>query len=159
MKQENNLQTGTLVKILCIGVVLLFYRASFAQSRAGLVLGDPTGFSFQQETSKTRALEGVLGWSASDLTLIGNYLFVEPQRFRMDSAQFDLYYGVGLRLISIDGGKNDGELSISPRAPLGTRYRFQGSRLEAFGELSLNMELTPETGFDIDGGLGLRYRF
>ena len=77
----------------------------------------------------------------------------------MDSAQFDLYYGVGLRLISIDGGKNDGELSISPRAPLGTRYRFQGSRLEAFGELSLNMELTPETGFDIDGGLGLRYRF
>jgi len=159
MKSDGELQAGTLVKIICVGVILFFYRSSFAQTSAGFILGDPTGFTVQHETSKTKAISGVVGWSSSDLTIVGNYLLTVPQGLKLESAQFDLYYGLGFRFISIDGGKHDGKISLSPRVPGGIRYRFQGSQLETFAELSLNMELTPDTGFDLDGGLGLRYRF
>ncbi|MCE3009692.1 MAG: hypothetical protein LW875_03670 [Proteobacteria bacterium] len=153
------LQTDTIVKIACVVVILIFNQSSFAQTSAGISLGSPTGFSVLQETSKTRALEGVVGWSASDLTIIGNYLVVDPQKFRLGGASSDFYYGFGLRLSSIDGGKNDGQVSISPRFPIGIKHRFSESRFEVFGELSININLSPGTGLDLDVGLGVRYRF
>ena len=45
------------------------------------------------------------------------------------------------------------------QAPLGLSYKISNPNLEFFGELALAFDIAPETNLDLEGGLGIRYRF
>jgi hypothetical protein len=45
------------------------------------------------------------------------------------------------------------------RIPLGAEYRLEGGSLGAFAELVPIMNLTPDTEFDLEGGIGIHFYF
>lgn len=145
-------------------VVASFGFLSFAQAdtAVGVVIGDPTGISARFGLDAEHSFEGALAYSSSDYEGIhvhGTYLWDKARVFKTEADPLYLYYGLGLRLISISKGKYDGDLSVAPRAPLGLRYIFENPDVEIFAELALSLDLTPTTDVDLDGGLGVRIRF
>lgn len=140
---------------------LLFFASAvaFAEMSAGFMIGDPTAFSGRISTSETQFYDAAIGWSSSEFHLHATYLKNQPKSLRIEEARFDLYYGLGLRLKGIDGGKNDGELSIGPRVPVGITYSFDQESIDVFSEIALNFQLVPETEFDADFAIGARYLF
>ena len=52
---------------------------------------------------------------------------------------------------------NNDDPRLGLRIPLGLSYLISNSPLELFGELAPVLDLTPDTTFRVNGGLGLRY--
>lgn len=130
-----------------------------AEISAGFMVGEPTAISARQDISEISFYDAALGWSSSEFHLHATYLRNQPKSVRIEEARFDLYYGVGLRLKGIEGGKNDGEISIGPRFPVGVTYSFNDEPIDVFTEIAFNFQLVPETEFDVDFVIGARYRF
>jgi hypothetical protein len=63
------------------------------------------------------------------------------------------YLGLGLRVLAGDHSQ------AGIRIPLGVSYLFGSAPLEAFAELAPVAEFAPDSGLDIDGGVGLRFYF
>ncbi|MCB0272163.1 MAG: hypothetical protein KDD46_04040 [Bdellovibrionales bacterium] len=145
---------------------LLFIPAlSYADKRplgVGFILGEPTGLSMKYNLGPTTAIDGGAAWSFSgkdsfhlhsDLLFHTNNLFsVQNEDIRTNG--FDLYYGAGLRLKF-----NDGDDSFGIRAPIGLEYLFHDAHLGVFFEFAGILDLTPDTDFNINAGIGLRYFF
>jgi hypothetical protein len=66
-----------------------------------------------------------------------------------------LYVGMGARTIIQD------DPEIAARVPLGLQLNAAGNRLAFFLELAPTLPLIPESGsgFDVNGGVGMRFRF
>jgi hypothetical protein len=64
-----------------------------------------------------------------------------------------------LTFLAGDGsfGDGDGKVGFGVRVPLGARWVFRGTPLEAFVELVPGLRLFPDTSFDFGGGLGIRW--
>jgi hypothetical protein len=86
-------------------------------------------------------------------------LWDRARSFSTTEGPIDLYYGLGVRMIAVNRGSQDGKIAIGPRAPLGLIYNFNDPNVEIFGELSLALDLTPKTDVDLDVGIGVRIRF
>lgn len=137
---------------LVIGVLIFLNSESQAYSLGlGIVLGGPTGISLKAKPGGRNSIDGAIGLS-DRLTLQGHYV-IHHDRY--------LYYGIGarLRLASDDNdnGKDDNDMAIYARAPLGLRYFID--RIELFGEAAILMRLTPSTDLSIDLAAGIRYYF
>lgn len=140
----------------------LFIQQAHATNAIGVVLGDPTGVSGRMSLDANHSIEGALAFTSSkyDGTHIhGTYLWDRARSFASNGGPIDLYYGLGIRLISIHEGKYDGDIALGPRAPLGLIYNFNNPNLELFGEISLALDIAPKTDVDLDVGIGLRVRF
>jgi hypothetical protein len=123
----------------------------------GVVIGDPTGISTKLWVSPTAALDGAIAWSLEeneDLHIHGDYLAHDFGLFDVNKGALPLYYGIGARA-DLDHGDN----RFGVRVPLGVAYIFEGSRVDLFFEIAPIVDLTPETDFTIDGGVGVRYFF
>lgn len=146
-----------------LALALLINSPAHADSSIGVVLGDPTGLSGRTSLDGKHSLEGALAYSSgsrSGLHLHATYLRDNARSFSIEgSGPIELYYGIGVRLITIDSGKHDGEIALGPRAPLGLLYNINDPNLELFGELSLALDIAPSTDVDLDVGIGVRYRF
>ncbi len=141
---------------------LLGIEQARADAAVGAVIGDPTGLSARVGLDGQHSIEGALAYSSSHyegLHVHGTYLWDRARSFATTEGPLDLYYGLGLRLISINKGDRDGEIAFGPRAPLGLLYNFHNPNIEVFGEVSLAMDLTPKTDVDLDVGIGVRVRF
>lgn len=152
------------MKILCLMMFFLFAQSTYARDyQLGVVLGSPTGLSGKVALENNRSIDGALAYSLADdlgLELHADYLIEHARSFSINgSGPFELYYGIGARMVSIKKGKNDGDLAIGPRAPVGINYLLNNPNLELFAELALAFDVIPETNLDLEGGIGVRYRF
>lgn len=134
----------------------------------GIVLGEPTGLSAKLWTSKINAFDfGLgLGLGGDRIKYKGNYNEEGRVHFHMDylwhsfnainsSERFPLYYGIGGRFNS-GGGYDD---SFGIRGVFGIAWFPHNTPIDVFLELVPVFQVTPETGFGIDAGLGIRYFF
>jgi hypothetical protein len=140
--------------------ILLFFPGSMllAQGNAGigLQLGEPTGLSLKFWTTRSNAVDAVIGWNmiANKFTAQAGYLWHFPQP--VASGSFALYAGVGGIL---GGGSNrntgEGEFLLGARVPLGLEYIYR-----AFGfyaQLDPRVNLLPAIGLGLGGGIGIRF--
>lgn len=142
-------------------VLMVFFMSSqyaLAQNELGFMLGDPTGVSFSHELEKDSALDLAIGWQYRGVHIHSDYLLKVPNVFRRTLFSPDFYYGVGGRLITKDTSAED-KTSLAVRCPVGLENLISNERLNLFVELSGAFQLTPKSDFDLDVGIGIRFKF
>lgn len=129
----------------------------------GVMLGEPTGISAKLWTSNNNALAFGLGWSAyhprydesgSRVHFHIDYLWHSFDAIRSEE-KFVFHYGIGGRFK--DRGGDNGSLAI--RGVGGLNWLPRNAPIDVFFELAPSLELTPSTGFALDGALGARFYF
>ncbi len=147
---------------LFITVIILASMVSLnAQGRGfglGIVLGEPTGIAGKAWTSGSTAVSFGLGYSFtgsdSRVNLHVDYLFHSFNQIKAPE-KFVLFYGVGARLKSAEHSDN----SLGVRGVVGIDWFIHNAPVDIFFEVAPVMKLIPNTGVDIDAGLGVRYFF
>ena len=152
---------------LCLAV-----QGSFAQDHGfglGVIIGEPTGISAKLWTSSVNAFDFGLGWSIGGdrigkhgedyggetrVHFHADYLWHSFEAIH-SSERFPLYYGFGGRLNT--GGGYDA--SVAVRGVFGIAWLPHNTPIDVFLELVPSLQLTPSTGFGLDGGVGARYYF
>ena len=153
--------------LLLIAFALLFSaQQTTAQSKKfglGVMLGEPTGISAKLWTANSNALAFGLGWSTyhpryddngSRIHFHLDYLWHSFDAIRSEE-NFAFHYGIGARFK--DRGGDNGSLAI--RGVGGLNWMPRDTPLDIFFELAPSLEITPSTGFAIDGALGARFYF
>lgn len=138
----------------------------------GVIVGEPTGLSGKVWTGGDRAVDFGLAWGlwhGGYLHVHADYLFHNMDLIKVGSGRLPLYYGPGLRLRTWNDGRywrrgryyeNAGSrVDVGVRFPVGLAYLFEEAPVDVFLELVPTLDLVPSTGFEVDGGLGLRYWF
>ncbi len=122
----------------------------------GAIAGVPTRISFKGWVTRKHAIDFEIGWSFPEekIHIVGEYLFDFPEWTQKPS--WHPYLGVGGRL-KMEAEQEDWEYSFGIRFGIGIEYIHR--RLGLFGELYPVVDLIPETGFDTEGGFGVRYYF
>lgn len=141
--------------------LLIISSESFSQKRGlglGVVLGEPSGFSGKVWTLGKNAFDFGFGYSFSDnndndqFTLFSDYLW----HSRIPATEiFNFHYGIGFRVQFRDRGDD----TFGARIPLGIDWYPRSTPLEVFMELVPVFRFAPETDFDFDAGIGLRFYF
>lgn len=139
---------------------------------AGIVLGNPTGFTVQYFLGQANAIDGTLSFLGSNHTYLhASYLWMQPKLFAAGRFPVSWYFGIGGRLITHNHSRDydhhghyyhhdhDNSLQIGPRVPVGLRLMFNDPRIEVFAELSLTMDVLPSTSSDLGLGIGGRFYF
>lgn len=153
------------MKLILVLTTLFLLQTSYAREeyQLGVVLGAPTGISGKMALNANRSIDGVLAYSLADdlsMEFHADYLIENAHAFHINApSPLMLYFGIGGRMAVINKGKHDGDIAIGPRAPIGLNYKMVNPNLEFFGELALDLDVIPDTNTDLEGGLGLRYRF
>lgn len=126
----------------------------------GFIAGEPTGVSGKLWMGRTTALDMAVAWSSEgegdDLQLQADHVWHDFGLLSVDEGRLPVYYGIGARVRFDDGPGDDG---VGVRFPVGLAYLFQGNKVDIFGEVVPTLEVTPDTDFDVEGGIGLRYFF
>lgn len=128
----------------------------------GVMIGDPTGVSAKYDLPKDQAIDMGFAWSlgsSSGVEIHGDFLQILPGHVSAGETDLDLYYGIGARLILVNGGNDRGKIAIGPRAPLGLLHHLKDPLVEFFGEVALVLDIIPGTRADVDMGVGARFRF
>jgi hypothetical protein len=126
----------------------------------GAILGEPTGISAKIWMSEHNAVTGALAWSfrdAGSLQIQADYLIHADLTSEIDQdikGRAYFHYGIGGRLRD-DTADN----RISARAPLGVTYASRKSSLDAFIEIVPLLDFSPETAFDMNAAVGVRFYF
>lgn len=145
-----------------LGASLFLTPLAEADNAVGVVIGDPTGFSGRLGLDNNHSLAAAIAYTSGyyeGLYLHVSYLWDNARQFRTSVNPLELYYGLGLRVITIQRGRYDGDTAIGPRAPIGLLYNFNNPNIEVFGELSLALDFAPRSDVDLDAGVGARVRF
>ena len=149
---------NNLAKIIMVLVV--FSSMSFAQSTGfglGVILGEPTAISAKYWTSGSTAFDFGVGYSFeknSYLNLHADYLFHSKNIFET-SENISLYYGPGARLRFVE----DATTRLGVRFDVGLVWIPRNTPIDVFIEVAPLLDIIPETDFDINGGIGVRYFF
>ncbi|MEW6511814.1 MAG: hypothetical protein AB1428_12755 [Bacteroidota bacterium] len=140
-------------------VVLMMASSAQGQSRgfgAGIILGEPTGFSFKGWTSSANAIDAGISWSFRrsgffrvHADYVWHFMNVFPREDRLV-----LYAGPGARL-----GFSRHESVLGLRIVGGMAYWIPGAPLEVFLEFAPVMDLAPSTEATAEGGIGIRFFF
>ncbi len=148
--------------IIFIFSILIFTVTSnrvFAQAKGfglGIVLGAPTGISMKSWVSHTGAVDGAVGWGFENggyIHLHADYLVHNFKIVDVNQGQLPLYFGIGAKLVFAN------EPQFGARIPLGINYIFGDAPLDIFAEIVPELDLIPDTKFDLEGGIGIRYWF
>lgn len=143
------------ILIAVIAVLSIGLSAQDTGFGAGLLIGEPTGLSAKYWLSSNDALDGGVAWSMTNgwfhihADYIRHFFDVIP----VEVGQLPLYAGIGARI----GFGTD--VIIGARIPLGINYLFEDYPLDIFLEVVPGILLTPDTKFDMGGGIGVRYWF
>lgn len=126
------------------------------QNAIGIIIGDPTGVSFKSWTSSRTAFDVGAAWSLENtdaISIHSDYLW--HNYLDVNQGNFAFYYGIGARALFIENADS----RIGARVPLGFNYLFDDAPLDIFVEIAPILDLTPDTDFNGDGGIGIRYNF
>lgn len=151
-----------MTKQILISIILLSSLNVQAENEAGVVLGTATGVSGFLDLGNNRGVDLVIATNQdSKAHIYADYLFTNARSFDIQNSltPITMYYGIGLRALTINGGRNDGKTQIGPRAPLGVHYKITNPNLSFFGEIAPVLNLTPEGSLDITAEIGARIRF
>ncbi|MEK6555551.1 MAG: hypothetical protein AABZ31_09950 [Bdellovibrionota bacterium] len=150
-----------------MGLVLFASAAQAKQLGVGLILISPTGLSTNYFLDKNTSIDTAWAWSMNDddqnLYVHATYLFHRPRLIKLDRTALDVHFGGGLRMISWDdrpgrNKKHDDETYLGLRGAMGLSYTFKPS-VEVFSEVSMTMDVIPETDADVDIAIGARFYF
>ena len=130
----------------------------------GVIVGEPTGFTGKLFLSQRNAVDAALAWSLDDnnyMHVHGDYLFHNFFVLEDVEGEFAWYLGVGGRIVLIDRDDRhgDGDDHVGIRFPVGLTYLFENGRFDTFIEIVPIMDVAPETDFDLEGAIGIRYYF
>ncbi|MBX2821743.1 MAG: hypothetical protein KTR29_18745 [Rhodothermaceae bacterium] len=147
-----------------VGVLLITFLMTaphtlvHAQQRpfgAGIIIGDPTGFTAKYWKNKENAYDFGLAWALGDngsVLIYGDYIW---HRFEITGeARTPLYFGVGAWF-----GANDNRTGLGARIPLGVTHLFARDPIDVFFEIVPAIRIVPDTDLDVQGGFGIRYYF
>ena len=145
-------------KTIIIALLGLFSLGIAAQDSgfgAGVIFGEPTGLSLKSWMSSKTAVDAAVTWSAVDdfLYIHADFLIHNFNIIDVSDGQLPLYFGLGAKV----GFGQD--VIFGARIPIGLDYMFSGAPIDIFVEIVPGLTLLPEPGFDIDGGIGIRYWF
>lgn len=148
------------IAMLCVCAIAIGILPGVAFSGdeygVGMVIGAPTGISGKLWQGTRRAYDAAAGWNLDDKSrfyLHADYLIQDPTTFVVAEGSMPWYYGIGARLRAGE----DGRLGV--RAPIGVEYLLQDAPLNLFIEMAVVLDIVPETEFDLNAGIGVRYRF
>jgi len=156
------------IKHLLTMVILLASTQAFANGFGlGLIIGGPTGITAKYNLSTKNSVDAAISWAVGDrdfFYLHSTYLWNKANIFKINGENFDLYYGVGGRLISKESNDDpvdtdDDAFQVAVRTAIGLKYKFKDPSIELFAELSANLKVVPSSNFDVDLALGARFFF
>ena len=122
----------------------------------GVLIGEPTGISAKLWLKGPSAVDAAAAWSTrgdNSLHLHVDYLHHFFGLFPVPQGKLPLYVGGGGRVRFADNSK------FGVRVPVGLAYLFPTIPVDIFLEIAPIVDLAPDTGFDINGGIGARYYF
>ena len=147
--------------IILSSIVFLSQQTVRAADREGLgigvILGEPTGVSIKYNNFPILGI----AWS------IDNHFHVHCDYWAHHAVldgPVNWYAGIGgkMKVYRSDSkGRpkdDDSRFGAGLRIPVGLQY-YITDQLELFGEVVPGISLIPETSFDLDAGIGLRYYF
>jgi hypothetical protein len=124
----------------------------------GLVVGEPTGLDVKVFLNDSNAIEGAVAWSLSgknNLHLQAEYLYHNYTLIKVEKGQLPFFFGLGGRVIL----RENADDIVGVRIPVGLAYEFDGGIFDVFGEIVPIMDLFPDTEFDLEAALGVRFWF
>ncbi|HSG28639.1 MAG TPA: hypothetical protein VLA34_09180 [Candidatus Krumholzibacterium sp.] len=124
----------------------------------GIIIGEPTGITGKLFISERNAIDGALAWSLDEnnyMHIQGDYLFHNFFVLEDVEGEFAWYAGLGGRIVLVD--KADDHVGI--RFPLGVTFLFDDGRFDTFMEIVPIMDVAPDTDFDMEGAIGIRFYF
>lgn len=136
------------MKSRLILVVLLFCFIVIpvtADIGAGIVLGSPSGVSVLIDNRVAVAA----AWNIENRLHLHGDLWLFRQTL---SDPLDWYVGVGGKVLLMD------DPSLGVRIPVGLQW-YATPEIELFAEVAPGLRIVPNTVFDIDGGVGVRFHF
>lgn len=136
---------------------LLFSSTGPGGFELGVILGEPTGISAKTWFDRNTALDAALSWSLRDkndkLHIHADFLWHNYGLINDSSGLLPVYYGVGGRVVLGDDAK------LGARVPIGISWLLNGAPLDLFIELAAILNVIPDTDFDLNGGIGIRFIF
>lgn len=120
----------------------------------GFIAGTPLGFSGKYLLSKRNAVDAALGVQGGDLDAHFDFLTHFRDVGRQPAyGKLAPYLGLGMKI------KDEHDMLFGFRFVGGLSYAIHKSPLEVFAELAPVLRIEPDTGSNLDGGVGLRYYF
>ncbi|MEX2478972.1 MAG: hypothetical protein WD357_11080 [Gracilimonas sp.] len=159
------MNTTKLLSVLLIAIGFLIFSPDKAQAQAngqggnlgiGVMLGEPTGVSVKAWNNNRSAFAFGAAWSFGRndaLHLHGDYL-LHNWLTGVEEGDLAFYYGVGARMVL-----SDPDARVGIRVPFGLNYIIPNSQVDIFVEAVPILNLVPDTDFDGNGALGIRYYF
>lgn len=129
---------------------------------AGLIAGDPTGLTAKGYLSSRTAIQLIGSWSFIDeaVTLIGDVTYdIMNVPVQASHLTLPFYCGVGGKLTFDKGGRHQDRTTAGIRVPVGIALQWTNIPIELAFEIAPGVGLTPETEFDLTGGIAVRYYF
>ena len=141
---------------LTMVALLLFSVYGYCEEKndigLGVVLGEPSGINGQFFWSQRSAVDITAAWSWRDWFFasadyqIYDYILDSPREWKW-------FYGVGLFAATPEN--EHGRFGI--RIPVGVRYRFPHSDIDAWAEAAPALRLFDETVPELQGGIGITF--
>ncbi len=159
--------------LLIFAWLMLFCNFAGAQERGfglGIILGEPTGISLKGWQGRSTAIDGALAWSLAGndfFQIHGDYLKHNFSLLKVEKGKLPFYYGIGgrVKFFGDDNNRtgrnsdNNDKTRVGVRVPLGLAYLFERTTLDIFLEVVPILDLIPETEFDLNAAIGIRYFF
>ena len=155
------MKNGLFALIVAAGIGASVAAAAPGLLGLGIMGGEPSGFSAKLWLGDRTALDGALGYAYlwhgqgvhahADLLLHTGSLVPAPVGF------LPLYVGVGVRARLANGVDNPTHVGL--RVPLGAEYVLPLIPLGVFFELAPILDFAPETAFNGNASIGVRYYF
>jgi hypothetical protein len=149
-------------KYVLLALLVLIASNTFALEHGkyglGIMLGEPTGITDKYFFNEESAIDFGAGWQITDtknFQIYGDYLYHLNYILDVSEGTFPLFFGAGLRYVI----REDDDDGIGIRLPVGLEYIVQHMPIRIFVELVPVLDLTSDTEFDLDGGVGVRYFF
>jgi hypothetical protein len=145
--------------VLIISLLILISSYSLSQDKkmgTGIILGEPSGFSFKYWLTEKTALDAGLAWSFIDenaFQIQADYLVHNFNLIKFSDGKLPFYFGIGGRL------KFSNDVKLGVRVPLGLTWIFNEATFDVFFEAVPILDLLPETDFTISAAIGGRYFF
>jgi hypothetical protein len=147
------------LRLSLIAFTIFWATTSYAQDRGfglGVILGEPSGVSGKSWLNKKNAFAGAVAWSLEReeaLHVHLDHLFHDFDSLPVEQGTMAWYYGFGGRI------KFAEKSTLSVRIPVGLNYLMGNAPVDFFFEIVPLLDLIPNTEFNLNGGLGIRYFF
>lgn len=154
------------MKIIGVSLVIVgvFCGSAAAQEKGfgiGVILGDPTGINVKLCLTKKNAVSLAAGYDMRGdgyLNFHADYLYHTKYFASSKAVKIPFFFGVGGRLVlEDDEGDDEGDNMVGIRIPIGVDFMIRKAPLDVFIEVVPIMNVIPETDFDIEAGVGIRF--